>query len=387
MRSSRSPSSTLVTVLFAVLLVATPAPASSQDASTREVEVVLVGTIGREATLPERIRSWFDPRKFVVSVRTSDTLDVGRVLGPSGDRAAHVWITSARPEHARFYFALASENEATTLYLMRDLPLEHGVDELAAERIAQVCFLSTVALVEGQAESRKADVEKSLRAEQAASAEGAASIGAAGAEDGSPGDKAEESRERATPPTVDQPSDRAAQRNPEDRSTVFQLGVGYGVSLRGDEGTGHGPRGNVAARFRTFGVLFLVQSDLPTTTHLDRLDLELYALSFVLGVEVRHDFHDLTLALHAGPSLDVVHYGPHPTDSAVRAGATATEARPGMDIGTSVEFGPPLPRFAIVADLAVPFSRTHYDLVEGNGRVVVGRAWPVVPIFGAELRF
>jgi hypothetical protein len=376
-----------------VLLVATPAPASSQDPSTREVEVVLVGAIGREATLPERIRSWFDPRKFVVAVRTSDTLDVGRVLGPSRDRAAHVWITSSRPEHARFYFALASENESTTLYLMRDLPLEHGVDELAAERIAQVCFLSTIALVEGQAESRKADIEKSLRAEQAASAERAASVGSVGAEGGSPepgAGSADEPRALATNATVDRSSGDAAQgtqRSPSTSRHVFQFGVGYGVSLRGDEGTGHGPRGNVAARFRTFGIFVLVQSDLPTTTQLDRLDLELYALSSVLGVEVRRNFHDLTLALHAGPSLDVVHYDPHPTDSAVRAGATATEARPGMDIGTSVEFGPPLPRFAIVADLAVPFSRTHYDLVEGSRRVVVGRAWPVVPIFGAELRF
>ena len=369
------------------MLVATSAPASPQDPPTREVEVVLVGAIAREATLPERIRSWFDPRKFVVSVRTSDTLDVGRVLGPSGDRAAHVWITSSTREHARFYFALASENESTTLYLMRDLPLEQGLDELAAERIAQVCFLSTVALVEGQAESRKADVERSLRAEQAASAEPAAPTGSAAAAGASPGE-----HEPANP-TMGQPSHDDAhgtrQSTEDDAASrrIFHFGVGYGVSVRGDEGTGHGPRGNVAARFRTFGVLVMVQSALPTTTKLDRLDLALYALSFVAGLEVRHDFGDLTLTLHAGPSLEVVHYAPHPTDSAVRAGATATEARAGMDIGTSVEFGPPLPRFAIVADLAVPFSRTHYDLVEGNGRVVVGRAWPVVPILGAELRF
>src|SRR6201999_2079048 len=50
-----------------------------------------------------------------------------------------------------------------TRYLLRDLTLEHGLDEVGSEELAQAVHLSTVALLEGQLSTTREQVERSLQ--------------------------------------------------------------------------------------------------------------------------------------------------------------------------------------------------------------------------------
>jgi hypothetical protein len=378
----------LAVLACAAMVTAAPRRVHAEE-PPRQVEVVLVGALGRDATLPARIVTWFDPHRFQVAFRMVEVLDVRSVLAPKHGEPTRVWITLPAREKARFYFSSASTKEASTVYLMRELRLDHAVDELAAERIAQVCFLSTVALVEGQAETRKAELEQSLRDDASVGAPSRAineangvapeaqASGSSGTERPEPAGHSPRDRER--------PSKREGIEGTNE--SVLAFGVGYGMSFRGDEGIGHGPRARAETRFPPIGFALIVQGYLPNTAEFERLALRLYGASFVSGIEYRWARRQSAFALYLGPGLDLIHYVPEGVDSNVRAGSSATEGRPKIAVGARYEVGPAPVRIAVTGELGIALTRTHYDLVEATDRQEVARPWPLIPTLGLEAQF
>ena len=102
-----------------------------------------------------RITSWFDPEQFRVTIDRAAVVDAKRVLSPDRENAIYAWVTLETGQLARLYFVTVRGQEAA--YLLRDLVLENGVDELGAERIAQVVSSSIQVLAAGRGQTRRED--------------------------------------------------------------------------------------------------------------------------------------------------------------------------------------------------------------------------------------
>ena len=216
-------------VWFASLLLAlgwlVPRAGLAQPDEPRRVEVVLVGRLAADPVFAARVTSWFATDKFRVSVRHARWLEPQQVLAPTGDAAVHVWVTLSESSLARLYFSSERGASGGVTYFLRELRLESGLDEIGAEHVAEVLNLSTLAFLEGQAQSAREELEQTLRAEHAA-------------EPAPPLAKPSPPPKPAGPPAPAQPS---AAPQPGAGGRAWSARVGYAASYRADEGTWHGP--------------------------------------------------------------------------------------------------------------------------------------------------
>jgi len=360
-------------LLFAwFVLLLRPGTCLAQTEAPRQVEIVLVGALGDDPVFASRVTSWFAVERFRVSVRRARFLDPKQVLSPSGDADVHVWVTLNGKTLARLYFASAGGAAAGASYFLRELRLENGLDEIGAEHVAEVLNLSTQAFLEREAQSAREVLEQTLKAEPAAepSAPAAAVALPATKASSAPG-PARDTLPRAEP------------------KRSWGARVGYGLSYRGDEGNWHGPSAAFElALWRKLGLRVAAQGALPGRRELAPLELRFYGAMFVLAASFRHALAGgVDLAWFGGPMLDVVRYAPvRPLSAEYVAGTAATEARPGASGGVAALWGRQ-PVVALVAQASVPFSKTHYDVVQAGARRVIGRASPVVPTLGLEIGF
>jgi len=339
---------------------------AASGADIQSVQIVLVGDLGAEPTLAQRVTSWFDAERFRVAVATVARLDSSRILSPPGDRAVHVWAVLRDPLHARLFFVSVPGGGGAPTYLWRDLELEGGLDEMGAERVAQVIHLSTLALLEGQAANRREEVQRALDTEPAA-------------------------RRAAAPDEPEAaPDEPKATPDPERGSRVHgELTLGYGVSLRGQEGLWQGPRAGLGVRApRGWGLRVQGQAALPQTQPAGPVELSLTGGDVELALSVRTQLGSrIWLEGIAGPCFEVVAYRPERSlDPSVVAEGGATEVRPGVMAGVAGVLRDSAPHIAAGARGTVSLLRTHYDVVTGEGRRVVARSSPVVPSFFIELR-
>ena len=225
-------------VLFACMLTLTRVVAA--ETGMRQVHIALVGKVVGEPALPERFTSWFDAALYQVSVLEHPTLETELVLSPPPDGAVYVWVTLRRDDEARLYFATAMV-DAAPAYSVRDVKLESGLDEVGAERLAQIVHLSAVALFEGRGEHERSQVARILDEEPVAPA--APVVAPAPASQPSPPAVSPPVAPAAPPAAV---APRAAvappaQGTPAIEHRSFEFGFGYAVSPHSDEGVWHGP--------------------------------------------------------------------------------------------------------------------------------------------------
>jgi hypothetical protein len=250
---------------------------------------------------------------------------------------------------------------------LRDLPLQQGLDEIGAEQIAQAIHFSTVALLEGQLESSRAELERSLKAE-----------------------------EIPPPPPPPRPSTPAPPPEPERTlaptpptpAVEFSPGIGYGLAYRGEtEGFGHGPRASLSLLLSR---RWLLGARLATTLPLERsvgpIDLELYGGSLTLTAGFQRRFGPaFALQVFAGPGLELINYASSPTEkSGLDAGRAETDPRPHLSGALAAVFGQE-PRLALVLEAALALRDTHYDVLFAGGSAEIGRPAWVMPGLSLEL--
>jgi hypothetical protein len=352
-----------------VLLALSSASAAAEPrARLRSLEVLLVGDVGKDATFAERVSSWFDPVKFEVIVRATLVLDASRVLEPSPNRSLSAWVVVERGA-AHLYFATPAGKGAEPRFLLRTLSLSDGLDEMGAERVAEVLHLSALALLEGEQHSERSELERSL--------------GADGAVPASNERQAEEG-------SANEPSARVGPEAETNRSALLEFGLGYGLSLHPGEGVWHGPRARVAlAVGQEWRALLLARTALPASHDLGEMELRVRAAQFTLAIAGRRSLSpSLAIEALAGPGVDVVHYQPERSPLAqVELGDGATEARPNVSAGLGLVLGQSGFRLALLAELELSFSKTHYELALPTGRRVLAEPSPFIPHLGAEIRF
>lgn len=334
----------------------------------RSVEIVLVGQLASDPVFASRVTSWFAADKFRVSVRRARWLEPQQVLAPSGEAAVHVWVTLNDTTLARLYFSSARGSGSGASYFLRELRLENGLDEIGAEHVAEVLNLSTLAFLEGQAQSAREELEQTLRAEPAVEPTAVT--------------PAPPPRKAAPPAASAKPEGASARASGE---RPWSARVGYAASYRADEGTWHGPCAAFElALWHRLGLRAEVLGALPSERVLEPLELRFYGASFVLAPSLRHALGSGALRWFVGPALEVVRYAPTRSLAAdYAAGEAATEARPALAGGVAASWGRG-PVLALVAQATVPLTRTHYDIVRADSREVIGRASPVVPTLGLE---
>jgi hypothetical protein len=201
---------------LAVLLIAFGAPAQDPSAPPR-VRVTLVGVDAREAELGPRVRTLFDP-EAVVEVRLRPSLSSVEVLEPARSDTVYVFVTLARGRRALVYVATREGESGAVRYLLREVELGSGLDEMGAETVAQVAHSSAMALFSRAAETSQDAVAGEL----------------ARAQEGDP----PRSRARAaTSQRRDAPTPRSApEPGAERRFIAPRVGVEVGARYSGAEG-------------------------------------------------------------------------------------------------------------------------------------------------------
>jgi hypothetical protein len=324
-------------------------PARADGGASRVVDVVLVGALAHDDALGRRITSWFDPEAFQVSIERAGEVDANRVLSPERRDVFYAWLTLENGRLARLYFVTVGREGP--VYLLRDLVLENGADELGAERIAQVVYSSIQALTASRGQTRREDIEQSL------------------------------STKRPPPaPRRPEPLPIEVGRGP----SGPKWGIGYGASYRGVEGLWHGPRASASVDlFGRFGMRAAAAGVFPTKHDFGEATVGFYGVSFYLAPYYRHAVTGSSeLEWSAGPGLDVVHFAPSSGEANVIVGSGGTDARPSIagEARLLVARG----HAALILRCALDLSRTHYDVVRDGQLQIVGRPWPVAPGLGLE---
>jgi hypothetical protein len=199
---------------------------AAPSAASPRVEVNLVGAAAHDAELRALIAEWLDANDVSHVTRGRRSLDLEdiereRGVGPP----VRIWVAAPAPDRLRLYLA----EPDTRRYLVRDVPLPSGLDELGRERSVQVILSSALAFMERRAASSLREVEAALREHPELSGEAAAS----------------EPRDRGVTEPEPRPSPWRAR---------VRLGAGYGFAA-GDR-LSHGPGVAVGVRWTPAGVGF-----------------------------------------------------------------------------------------------------------------------------------
>ena len=209
-------------------------PSASLTASTAQSPALVITVITAEAEVPtfrERVSSWFSDGTRV-RVAVASELRADHLFAPP-PQEANVWVVLPSPERALVLFSLRERGEPAR-YLLREVRLISGLDELGLERLASVIHSATLALREGVEGFERPHVEKELVL--------------AGILPNSAPDQplaASQQPTIAVPPAAPPKAPtRASSDLPKTantpRASAFLL-TGYVTRLRGAEGLGHGP--------------------------------------------------------------------------------------------------------------------------------------------------
>jgi hypothetical protein len=381
-RRSRWAAASLLLALATPTLAQGAAAAFGEVATAVPVRVLLVAELGREPTLPARIASWFEPSRFDVSVRAVERLEAARILAPVGAGNLEVWVAPRTGVGVRLYFAASGGAGRAPTFLVRDLPLPQGLDEMGAERLAEVLHLSAVALLEGHAQSERRDVEQGLREQSGPTAARNAATEPSATAASKPSIRTPASSPpRGAVPSAVQPRGRSIGR-------VRPI-LGYAASARGDEGVAHGPRiGGYVAFAPSLALHALAQLDLPRSREYGAVAVRFDGFELTLAPVLRRPFTTALLAeAWLGPMLDVVRFQPRSGSPTAAPGASGVDVRAGLDGGVAFVIEGSSLSLALSLHAALLGPASDYNLVADGVRQRLAASPPLVTRLAAELRF
>ena len=357
--------------------LAVEVPAVVARPSLPGAEVVVVGDFPNADAVGPRVTSWFQGQAITASASRRSSLAAEAVFAPSESAGVRVWVLLPAAARARLFFSVQERVGGEPRFLVQDVELSSGFDELGLELVAQVAYLSAVALWEGNAASSRQDVEKSFEAPPVAS------------------------------PLPAQPlvaPDGAVERGPSQRKPNSRW-VAHGVAtfearFQGPEGAFLGPLlGLQIGRFNgadvewTFGggVRWFLD---PHEVRAQGVTLDFLALCY--GVTLGHTRRlggPFWFSAELGPELEQVHYrvkslqDPRLSDKSP-GGYTL---RPGvfgsLALGWKVH---PLLMITLAATVGMPLVRAHYDIADSElpgGREKLIEPWAAQPGFSLGVRY
>ncbi len=328
---------------------ATAANGASSD-SPPGATIVLVGSMARDRILAERVQSLFDPNTRVTLTRQAQ-LSSRDVLEPAADATVYLWMTRLSPTRARIYLAVREAVSAPVRYLLRDVELDNGLDELGSETLAQIAHSSATALWAQKAEVPRQQVQKELQ--RLATLQGA---------------------------LVSTPNGTVSIQRYE-----LTLGLQLGSHVSGDEGWRHEPG----------AFLNLVRDDrvsaglsgsmlVPTRFDTPRAEIRLSGFSSEARCEWRLGAQNGPLVVpQFGLGLSLTQWSARGEIGIAQGEKEGQDWRAHAVAGLGIHWA--LDPFFVAGalELRMPFQRTAYDYLEGGQRVTLAQSW-LLP--GAMLR-
>jgi hypothetical protein len=258
------------------------------------------------------------------------------------------------------FFAVEERVGEAPRYLVSDVPFDSGLDEVGTERLAQVVYLSAMALWAGEVESSRRDFEARLLDQHGAVVEplpAPASVHAAPA---------------------------AATREASRRTRAI-VGYEYAVTFEGPAGVAQTLFGTVSVvreeRALEIGGRIRVGALLPRQPESSGVELDLRGLTFGVGVVAGGKAASRAwIPAELGARVDALRYGTGAlADPALRPTAGGLDVEPVLygRLGIGVEL-PPV-RVGIDALLDAHLLHTHYDISMGGHRAAFLVPWMVQP--------
>ncbi|MGH7434537.1 MAG: hypothetical protein ACRENE_02600, partial [Polyangiaceae bacterium] len=275
------------------------AAAPSRDDAPPRVDLAVVGETPATRDLGGRIGSWFKAPTVVRSTGLA-RLEASSVFAPTGEPGVRVWVVQLSTSSAHIVFAVEQGAGKPPRYLVDDMDLPHGLDELAIEQLAQVVSMSAMALWAGTVESSRHDVEVILQPAQ---------VGAAPAPPAT----------SPAPPAPAAPDETAAAAR--DTQTMVRTGLEYTVRDAGDEGALQTVGASVGLAHRgatlDLGVNLRGSVILPEQPSKAGIHLDVRGVGVALGLAAaRRVGGGVSIGGEIGPGIEVVQYQVNSVDDA-----------------------------------------------------------------------
>jgi hypothetical protein len=357
----------------------------------KRLAITVVADESALGTFQQRVSSWFtDGTEVELTVTSGVDREQLLASSPTEVRACLVLLSA---ERALLIFSYVSAQTAPR-YLLRELPLPSGFDELGLERLASVIHSAFAALSEGVDSLAREQAEREL-------GQAGVSVGAlvVPSEQVAPVPLAP-----ATPlgPVVALPRrERQTATRPAtsagEQALSLLIGVGYGARLRGPEGLGQGPTLALGAQLRgaraAFDLLLTGQLLLASTFEARPFDasVQTTALRFQFGIEPRLRaslFGQALLGLGADvarvsasaatSSADELRLLPH---------TNGTQWRSAGELTLGIVWHGELLDVSAYAQAIFAFEDVRYNAVTSEGELPLVRPWPVQPALGIQGRF
>lgn len=359
-----------VALAWMLLSLAKTAPAQVESANqvrsaTTRIDVTLVGAAGQGEEMDALLRSWLAAAPADVAVHRRAKLSAEDVLGAASEPGTlQIWMVLASQRRARLYFSDSSDQR----YLVRDVPLRDGLDELGRELVAQVLISSIQSFGERALSSSPSEVKDTFLPEPPAPL--------------------------PPPPAQPRPSSSpsvAAMKQAGAETTHYGFGLAYSAVARGGEGLGHGPGlylGLLAPVSDVEGTLTLrLGYRFPIEQRSERIALSTRAIGTHLAAGLQSQLSNhVSLRGEVGLGVEYLSFTPRSLVSEeIETRGKGHDLRP-FALGAG-RFAWALSNWELAALLTVnlPLVRTHYDLVRGGEQQVELSPWRLQPGLGMEL--
>gem|GEM_PF-2429802 len=351
----------------ATAVAAEPSAAVGESVPARFAVVVHLVAMERPEELDAKIAGWFLSQAGAYASVQQERFQASELFGAQAP-GVHVFVTRLNADELRIFFVCRDGSKQR--YLVRDLPLTQGLDEMALENTAQVVFSGSLAVWEGREETTADRVSAALAplpdsapttmATPAATVPHAPSVVAHDEQDSS-------SRKDAPSPALE----------------YLVASAGYSLRYRGPAGAAHGPLlglGIAQRKQREIGVRLSGTLLLPITVEQEDLRLRLKGYSVALepwlefGRERPIRFLG-SLAL----GMDIVNASASATHTGIEPTSPSWEINPFLAPRVGVDFALEPFHVGVALDLAVQFVQRHYDVAAADEQQALITAWRVQP--------
>jgi hypothetical protein len=334
-----------------------PVPALSPDPSPPTAVVVLIGSPTRGSDLGDVLSELLGRQGVTPEIVSEERFDPGSLLTQS-EADSRVWVFIVlRGEHAaRLYF----RGPLGKRFLLRELSLRSGLDEVGRELIAQVVETSTVALLHSTAGLSRDEASASLEREKVEPTKNPEPTSI------SPAKVTRSPARHAAPPEAIFGARAAALWN-RDGGPAAALGVEAGLGTR--FGASFLGRVRLAYEYR-----------LSQTIATSELDASFGSMAFRGGLDggVRSGAHSILLGLGAGADLDRASTGTLRSRS-LQSSTVSNDAVAMLRAELRYELA--LWKLWVAASVLADFAtaRTHYDVGRSGGATSLTELWLVRP--------
>ena len=339
---------------------------AAESQAPLNVTVVLVG-LPDLPSFPDRLHSLFETGT-VLNIEIQPTLDPDRILRSRDGTSAEAWIALRDDRVARIYFVVSTELGSDQRFLVRDVVLKGGLDELGKEQVAAVVHSSIVALREGELRTGRAEIERELGSR---------------VRPHEPRTRSAEAGTAARGPRHERQTRHGRNPSPAGRDWEIAAGLGYGANWRGGEPPAHGVQASLSVLKSSadprIGAFLSARHLLRSSVDASTLTLTLDGVRFRAGPALRSRLAaNLAVEIGLGGGIDWVRYAASGRGTVVAIrGSDELRGAASAYSGLSYQLAPLA--VMLLAEVDVALQNTHYDIVTPAGRDTVLKAAPFQP--------